>query len=143
MMNWIQERSKNNYDDDEGVPSSEKWYHFPLILLFMALLPYLFVIFAILFTLGITFFGFYFNTKHTVDSGDLKFPFLAWAGVGVAFVLTTLFANNQINLAEHAAIIGFSLIFIFVFTLAPLIGLTLRFFRQNNPFPKNDNNHGV
>jgi len=70
-------------------------------------------------------FGFYFVTKYTVANGELKFPLLAYAGVALAFILATLFDNKQVNFGEHSAIIGFSLIFIFVFTLAPLIGASL------------------
>jgi len=137
MMNWMQERSKYEDYGDEGMPSPpERWYEFLLFLLVMILLPYLFALFAILFTLGVTLFGFYFLAKHTIESGDLKFPFLACVGVGVTFVITTLFVNNQINFGERAALIGFSLIFIFVFTLAPLTGLVWRLFKQKPAFLK-------
>jgi len=130
MMNWLQERSKYEDYGDEGIPSSpEKWYEFLLLLLVMALLPYLFALIAILFALGATSFGFYFLAKHTRESGELKFPTVACLGVIVAFVITTLFVNDQINFGEHAALIGFSSIFVFVFTLGPLIGLVWRLFK--------------
>ncbi len=128
----MQERSKYEYYDENGdettPPPPTKWYEVLIFLVLVILLPYLFGLFAILFTLGVTLFGFYFVTKFTANHGELKFPFLACAGVGVAFVLATLYETHQINLGEHAALIGFSLIFIFVFTLAPLTGLLLLFF---------------
>jgi len=130
MDSWMQERSKYQYYDENGEetapPPPTKWYEVLGFLVAVILLPYLFGLFAILFTLGAMLFGFYYVTKYTADNGDLKFPYLAHAGVALAFILATLFDKQQINFGEHAAIIGFSLIFIFVFTLAPLAGLILR-----------------
>jgi hypothetical protein len=137
MLIWIQERSKYENCADAGMLSPpERGYESLLFLLIVILLRFLFALFAVLFALGATSFGFYFLAKHTIESVDLKFPLLACLGVGIAFAITTLVVNNQINFGEQAALIGFSLIFVFVFSRAPLTGLVWWLFKALATFLK-------
>jgi len=140
-MNWMFESRSKNYDyDDDSVGGDflAKWYEFPLFLLLMLPLAFIFAISEALFALAVLVHCFYDIAKNVSESGKLEYPRLVLIGVGIAIILPYLISNNLFYVSDHLIMTFCPLIFVILCTIAPLSGLVWRLFKRT----KSDDRYG-
>jgi len=131
-MYWMFEPHSKSYDYDDGETYSPpmQWHEIPLaILLFILFLIYI-VIIELLIPLGLLFHEFYSITKSVSESGKLDSPGLVVTGIVIAIILLTLISNHIFAISDHPFIAFCSSGFVLMFTIAPLTGLAMRYFKR-------------
>jgi hypothetical protein len=141
----FESRSKNWYDNesDGGTSSSSlEWYEFLLIPVLIIPFLLLFAIFEIVFFIAPFIHEFYSTAKRISETGQLEFPGLMVAGIVTAILLPAWIATHRFNVADHPFITFCASIFVLMFTLAPLTGLIMRYFKPTKLSSKTDDHHG-
>lgn len=131
-MNWMFEpRSKDyDYEDDSGgagYSSPMTWYDILLFPIYIILfLIYFTIIEVVIIPIGIIYNDFDATVKRIAKSGELEFPRLVYLGIGIAIILPILIWMGRFHVLDHPFITICSIIFILLFTVAPLTGLASR-----------------
>jgi hypothetical protein len=135
-MNWMFESRSKNYDYDDD--SEGGTYSPPMKLREILLAPFYIVLFLIYLTIievlvipfGIIYSDFQSTAKRVSESGELEFPMLFFMGTAIVIVLPILITTHLFDALRHPIITFCSSVFVILFTLAPLTGLALRYFKQ-------------
>ncbi len=134
-MYWMFEpRSKNWYDDEEEGGGYSPPMELRDILLF-PLYAILLLIFSAILELiiipgALIYHDFSETVKRISASGELEFPRLAALGIVMGITLPLLISNGSFSVSDHPFITICSGVFIILFTLAPLTGLAVHWFRK-------------
>lgn len=131
-MNWMFEPRSKDYDYDDDAQGGNycppmQWHEILLapvclilFLIYVAIMDVLFI------PLGIIYSDFRLTVERVAKSGELEFPALVFAGMGIVIILPILIAKHWFDVLAHPFITFCSSVFVILFTLAPLTGLALR-----------------